>query len=104
MFWMFDEADYEYGWVITKDKIGGKAGVVGPRNVSDEIVEKLKSPIKNGAQKFRMLDDDKNIYYYGYLWGDGDETMFEPLDDYGMPNAGAVHIQYKNKEGDWEYL
>ena len=49
-----------------------------------------------------MLDDDRNLYYKGRISGDYDG--FEPLDDYGMPNAGATIIQYKGKSGGWEDL
>ena len=39
---------------------------------------------------FKMYDDDDNLHYEGYLYGDFDG--FEPLDDFGMPNAGATSI------------
>ena len=47
--------------------------------------------------QFRMYDDDI-LYCSGRLvsaggW-DGEEE-FGPLDDFGMPNAGAVTIKYK---------
>lgn len=84
-----------YAWTITKDFItDGKSevgtncnavGVIGPRDASlthEEIVRQGK--------KFQMFDDDMELYYEGYLvGGDG----FEPVDDFGMPNAGAVHIK-----------
>jgi len=38
---------------------------------------------------------DSELYYEGYLVG-GDD--FEPLDDFGMPDAGATEIRYN---GEW---
>jgi hypothetical protein len=54
-------------------------------------------------QKFKMYDDDGILYYKGYLYGD-DADGFEPLDDFGMPNAGCVDIKYKSNNGEWESL
>ena len=36
-----------------------------------------------------MLDDDRTVYYEGFLIGD----EFAPLDDFGEPNAGCTRIQ-----------
>jgi hypothetical protein len=49
---------------------------------------------------FKMFDDDGELYYEGR----SKEIGFEPLDDFGMPNAGCTYIQYKNKEGVWEAI
>jgi hypothetical protein len=42
-----------------------------------------------------MKDDDGITYYEGEIYGDYDG--FEPLDDFGTPNAGAVSIWYKGE-------
>ena len=88
----------KYGGIITVDFIssGGRPGtnsnaigMVGPRDCSFDISEILKK-----GKKFRMYDDDGELYYEGYLLhGDG----FEPLDDFGTPNAGAVDIKYNGE-------
>ena len=89
----------KYRWVIDidhgeeGDPKYDATGTEGPSNPSNSR--------ENEAQ-FRMFDDDGNLYYTGRIWGDYDG--FEPLDDFGMPNAGAVGIQYRNDEGKWEYL
>jgi len=50
--------------------------------------------------KFRLLDDDGNIYAYGY----SDKESFSPL-DYYQPLYGCVTIQYKNQlTGNYETL
>jgi hypothetical protein len=93
-----------YYWVITKDRISdpgerSAVGVAAPRFkgiTHEEIMARLKKA-KVTWQKFRMLDDDGNIYYYGKLFErpgwDGDAS-FAPLDNFGMPNAGCTEIQY----------
>lgn len=89
----------KYGWIIDKDIIsfGDHTGTTGPRNISPEHQEMLKN---GGGKKFKMYDDDGELYYEGRIVGEYSE--FEPLDDFGMPNAGCTDIQYKNEKGEWE--
>lgn len=85
-------------WTITVDnfadpsaKPGTNAnavGIVGPRGAKLTKEEIVAHP---EGKKFRMLDDDRVVYYEGVLVGDDD---FAPLDDFGAPNAGCVDIQY----------
>ena len=84
-----------YNWAITIDHLdGSETGLVGPRN---------KSRHTGNEAAFRMLDDDGILYYSGAIWGEYEG--FEPLDEFGMPNAGCTEIQYKNvKTGGWETL
>ena len=87
-----------YYWIIEKDFILANGytstGIEGPSNAP------VPTKFNNGAE-FRMLDDDENIYYTGKIFGDYDG--FEPLDDFGMPYAGCVDIQYK-EDGKWTSL
>jgi len=48
-----------------------------------------KEEILKGV-KFQMFDDDMNLYYEGKIIGN--YSGFEPLDDFGMPNAGCTSI------------
>ena len=101
-----------YAWIIDKDHIKNESepegtncnakGVCGPRGATEAEIESLK----NGAgTKFRLFDDDNNLYYEGRLLGDPEsEDGFGPLDDFGMPNAGCTYIEYKNANGKWEML
>lgn len=51
--------------------------------------------------RFRLLDDDGLVYYYGF----SSAESFAPLDDFGMPEAGCTEIQYHNpKTMEWETL
>lgn len=43
-----------------------------------------------GTVRFRMLDDDGDVYYYGVMTQD---ACFDPLDDFGAPNAGCTSIE-----------
>jgi hypothetical protein len=87
-----------YAWTITKDfqaDPGAKpgtnlnaVGVVGPRSCNKTHDEIMADPT---GKRFRIYDDDGELYYEGILIdGDG----FEPLDDFGSPNAGATTIKY----------
>ncbi len=87
-----------YAWIITQDhldpgKIDNAAGTMGPSGVTMAGKTLLKDRSK---EKFEMFDDDSNLYYTGYIVGDYDG--FEPLDDFGTPNAGCTAIKI---EGDW---
>ena len=70
-----------YRWKITKDSItdGEDNGVQGPFN--------LDPTLTTNATRFSLYDDDGECYYQGMIYGDF--SGFEPLDDYGMPNAGC---------------
>ena len=87
--WMIDRA---YG--ACSDE---KLPVHGPRDCN---VNEAFGPT---AERFIMMDDDGNIYYGGLIQGT-DYQGFEPLDDFGTPNAGATEIHYINADGGWEQL
>ncbi len=77
-----------YRWVITKDHLDGdnadsRVGTVGPRDAREEVTSNPTS--------FSLYDDDDNCYYEGMLYGDFEG--FEPLDDFGTPNAGCVKMK-----------
>ena len=84
-----------YNWSITRDYIGNGAetGLTGPRN---------KSRHTENETEFRMYDDDGELYYAGKIWGDFDG--FEPLDDFGMPNAGCTEIRLCDPDGIFRTL
>lgn len=116
-------------WMITKDKIAdpearegsncNAKGLIGPSTASERDEERLKA---GEGRRFRMLDDDGEIYYYGrWLEEDdcteeyesgfwGQEPEFSPLTDFGAPNAGCTELQYDYGKRDakgkviWESL
>jgi len=102
-----------YAWVITFDLLnpategefigsgyyGDEVGTIGPGDISPELKKKIEALGKNpghvvpdGFEKFKLFDDDDTLYYMGIITGDYDG--FEPLDDFGMPNAGCTDIKY----------
>lgn len=85
----------KYGWIITKDLIDeGKAiGTTGPGSIGPDLLNPLE---KGVGLKFRMKDDDGEIYYEGrFIESPGADASFAPLDDFGGPNAGCTSIEYK---------
>lgn len=105
-----------YGWIITKDHLfeadppsedvispapTSDVGTMGPSDIPDEIAERLRAG--EGA-KFRIYDDDGELYYSGRFIGDSeDDHDFGPLWDFGAPNAGATSIRYL-VNGKWTEL
>jgi len=93
-------------WKIDRDYIydpeidGRWGGKTAAGRVRSRSWDKYPERQKDATMRFRMLDDDGNIYYGGRCTPD---TEFEPLWDFGMPNAGAVTIQFK-ENGKWVTL
>lgn len=84
-------------WIITEDIISDGADV----NVSSKDYNK-ETKLKH---RFRMLDGDDNICYYGWSNANDSEEAFEPLDDFGLSNASCTKIQYYDeKTEEWEAL
>jgi hypothetical protein len=98
----------EYAWIVNYDHLDHeRVCVIGPHNCTEAQREILMHPRTNSDKlaKFRIYDDDDELYYSGYFLGDAEsEFAFGPLDDYGAPNAGAVYIQYETASGEWETL
>jgi hypothetical protein len=109
-------------WIITKDKlfkdlqdllpdITSDKGLTGPRCATENDIARLRA---GEGRRFRMLDDDGNIYYYGRILEDDECTSeyegdpeLAPLDNFGAPNAGAVQIEYAegwDKKGNVVWL
>ena len=82
----------EYKWEITKDHIEtgehSAKGVEGPCDLDQNVTD--------NPACFAMYDDDGDCYYEGMIYGEYDG--FEPLDDFGTPNAGCTAIRI---DGDW---
>ncbi len=84
----------KYGWIITRNHLDNKdIQITGPRDCPFTAEELIKEGIR-----FRLLDDDKEVYYSGRMITDGsEEGAFAPLYNYGLPNAGCVTIQIWEK-------
>ena len=78
------------GFKITKDKLDNGL-----------LVGKSFGNYKGGKNKFRLKDDDSEIYYYGVS---DDDSDFMPL-DWAMPRFGCTIIEYRNeKTKEYEVL
>jgi hypothetical protein len=88
-------------FVITTDYIADPAakpgtnanavGVVGPRTCKFTADQIATHP---NARRFRMRDDDGELYYEGVYVPTPGSDEFEPLDAFGGPNAGCTAIEY----------
>ena len=88
-------------WHITKDNVDGGKNI-GQWNANfKKPTSGLHTCIKICNSKFRLLDDDGEVYYEGYSNDSDSEKAFSPLDDFGRPNAGCTEIQYL-ENGKWE--
>jgi hypothetical protein len=107
-------------FIITKDNVADEAdkvanpegksnlyakGLIGPRNASERDEARL---LAGEGIPFRLLDDDRNVYYYGRRLEESDadegydaEPELAPLDCFGTPNAGAVIQEEKDENGKW---
>jgi hypothetical protein len=94
----------DYAWIIDKDYLSipgdeyDDTGLIGPHNPSSEYLTLEQSKV---GQQFRLFDDDNVLCYQGRIIGN--YSGFEPLDDYGTPNAGCTTIKYRNGHA-WEVL
>lgn len=98
-----------YAWKITRDLFdpcgeNSSTGVTGPANAPSHLLERLDSEGTGGYPrvKFRLRDDDGEVYAEGVLVADTDNDIsyMEPLDDYGVGNWGCTEIQVR-EYGRW---
>ena len=83
-----------YYWTITKDHIDTDA--VNTSSHSLPVLDDYLAAIRDNPVHFSLYDDDGECYYEGMLYGD--YTGFEPLDDFGTPNAGCTKMKLA---GQW---
>jgi hypothetical protein len=78
-------------WMITKDLIDDGANE-GRKSAGFK-------PGKPMTVKFRMYDDDMELYFTGIM----EEEDFHPLDDFGMPGYGCTTLETNIGLG-WDIL
>lgn len=87
-------------WIITKDK---QADPVSEPGTNGNALGRASDGYAGSGRElpyvFRMLDADGEVYYVGQ----SDQMDFDPLDEFGKPNAGCTDIQYK-VDGEWQTL
>jgi len=93
-------------FIITKDKIcNGEFNNYMEINTSKTGTERTALIAKITPRciyKFRLLDDDGEVYCYGLSNDHGSEKAFNPL-DWAMAEFGCTEIQYL-ENGIWETL
>ena len=84
-------------WTITDDRLerGTKVGTTST-NYDEAKTALLK-------HRFRLLDDDGEVYYEGLSDDRDSQRAFDPLDDFGLGYAGCTEIQYLEM-GVWHPL
>lgn len=101
----------DYCWVITYvntkavgEECADEKGIAGPRGATEEQIALAKSHT-SGSVSFKMYDDDGVHYYTGRIWHKGGENHcdFQPLQDFGTPNAGCTEIAYM-VNGKWQKI
>lgn len=76
--------------------------------VTNNIIDKDEPDCKIGrppkedeTRKFRLLDDDKEVYFEGLMTPIEDERLFDPLDTIGA-SYGCTGLQvFENGAWDW---
>ncbi len=94
-------------WLITEDLIdsGEAVGTCGGSSISQAQFDLLREGRHENIDLFCLYDDDGELYYAGRMLESPETQGFEPLDDFGMPNAGCTLIKIQNKETKvWEDL
>lgn len=101
----------QYAWKITRDYLAedgddspfaSEVGVSGPENAPQELIDQLAD---GEGRKFRLRDDDGELYYEGLVVGsdDWDDLPGNPLHDFGMPSAGAT-LYEERINGKWQII
>jgi hypothetical protein len=108
------------GWAIDRDYLGedrvgygqddedvvlDDAEIWFPRSIT--VRTDLKASDVSDAVRFRVLDDDGEVYYGGAIsrsWLEGEECLaFAPL-TFATADAGAIDLQYRDDAGKWVTL
>ena len=82
-------------WVITDDCVDGGQAVGVGNFPHDGALDEL-------PYRFRLLDDDGEVYYVGRSDDQDSEAAFAPL-DWATGYAGCTETQYR-RDGHWETL
>ncbi len=89
----------KWGWVITKDRVS-VAFSGWDRTGVGRGDDPMKDVVAAKSLKFRLRDDDREIYYEGVLIDDDYcESQIDAL-DFGMADAGCSYIEVK-RNGKW---
>ena len=88
-------------WIITHDFLASEDEESNAVGVASCDYEESKR--ESLRYKFRLHDDDGELYYEGLADDPNSEDAFGPLDDFGKGSAGCTDIYYL-RNGKWESL
>ena len=72
------------GTIITESHVGTRWG----------STENQNGPLV----KFRLLDDDGEVYYYG----EGDDDSLEVVFNWAMRDSGCTSLEVRDANGNWQ--
>jgi hypothetical protein len=53
--------------------------------------------VRDEGIEFRLSDEDGDIHYRGWYYGDDDDSMFDPL-DFAQENSGATTMEIRDNQ------
>lgn len=77
---------------VTGETVNVGAGIVAP-----EFITLPPGPVT----RFRMKDDDGNVYYGGWLHNDDEGLNQQAALEFGRHDAGCTTIEVKDASGLW---
>jgi hypothetical protein len=90
-----------YEWTIFRDCLDKRrVSIVGPSSAQMTQAQIKRHP---EAKRFRLLDGDGTVCFYGAIVDPVRGGEFQSLDDYGTPAHGCTDIQYWT-DGAWQTL
>lgn len=91
----------KWGWKIIKDN------TFNPEFDDKPLVGKTYHEYQGGQHRWRLKDDDGEIYYYFLSDIDPNEgtedEVFAPL-DWARNYAGCTTLEYKDKDGEYKVI
>lgn len=92
------DRDYTYN---PRDGIGGrKVGTEGNESAHTWFEPASPLPVTENTVRFRLLDDDREVYYGGWLHDDDECENQSACLYWGMYDSGCTIIEVK-REGQW---
>ena len=88
-------------WMITKDYISISSPAEGVGMY--DIAKSSSQNVEEMPYKFKLYDDDGELYFEGISSDRESEDAFDPL-DWAQADSGCTEIRYLQDNGKWETL
>lgn len=86
----------------SKKVFGDERFVRGLRFMGEPTEKEIEEAKKKLKHRYRVCDDDGQVYFWGFATSSDDEDAFFPLDSLGV-NYGCTYIEYKENK-KWKIL